>query len=75
MTTMVGIQELGLDIEALIKTPATDTLYLSEQERKILELWDQEEELHLEINLLRAQRDGETHFLIVESQNSGLKSQ
>jgi hypothetical protein len=56
---MVGIQELGHDIGELTKTPATDALYLNEQERKILELWDQEEELRLEINLLRVQRDGE----------------
>ena len=50
--TMAGVQELGRDIEDLIKTPANDALYFSEQERQILELWDQEQELRLEINLL-----------------------
>ena len=55
--TVVGVQELGRDLEDLIKTPANDALYFNEQERRILELWDQEQELRLEINLLRAQRD------------------
>ena len=55
---MAGIQELGRDIEDLTKTPANDALYFSEQERRVLELWDQEQELRLEINLLKSQRDG-----------------
>lgn len=57
-STMAGIQELGRDIEDLTKTPASDALFFSEQERRVLELWDQEQELRLEINLLKAQRDG-----------------
>ena len=55
---MAGIQELGRGIEDLTRTPASDALFFSEQERRVLELWDQEQELRLEINLLKAQRDG-----------------
>jgi hypothetical protein len=58
--TMASLQELERDVEDLIKTPATDSLFFSELERKALQLWDQEQELNLEIALLKAQRNGKT---------------
>jgi hypothetical protein len=43
------------DLAELLKSPASDTLKLTEREQNILRLWDQEEEVRLEINLLEAQ--------------------
>ena len=64
-----NVQELGRDIEELTKTPASDALFFGELERRVLELWDQEQEARLEINLLRAQRDGEFICLSMTSKN------
>jgi len=52
------LQELrnGLDdVAELIKSPATDAFAFHEREQTILKLWDQEEEIRLELNLLKAQ--------------------
>jgi hypothetical protein len=43
------------DVADLVKTPATDAFTLNEREQTILKLWDQEEEIRLELNLLKAQ--------------------
>jgi hypothetical protein len=43
------------DVTDLLQSPANDALRLSEREQSILRLWDQEEEVRLEINLLEAQ--------------------
>jgi hypothetical protein len=43
------------DVTDLVQSPANDTLRLSEREQAILKLWDQEEEVRLEINILEAQ--------------------
>jgi len=58
-------QELGMDLSDLVKSPASDTFRFTEQEQRILKLWDQEQELRLEINLLKAQRDGRTLVFIL----------
>lgn len=52
------LQEKGIELdhlEDLIRTPATDAFIFNQREEQILELWDQEEEIRLELNLLRAQ--------------------
>jgi len=67
MTAMVGAQELGRDVEDLIKTPANDALHFGELEREILRLWDAEQEVNLELNLLRAQRNGQPHSCMSDS--------
>jgi hypothetical protein len=56
--TTAGAQELGPGLEDLMKTPASDAFRFNEQEKKVLQLWDQEQELWLEINLLKAQHEG-----------------
>jgi hypothetical protein len=43
------------DVTDLIKSPATDAFTFNEREQIILKLWDQEEEIRLEVNLLKAQ--------------------
>jgi hypothetical protein len=43
------------DVADLIKSPATDAFTFNEREQTILKLWDQEEEIRLELNLLKAQ--------------------
>ncbi|QDS75443.1 hypothetical protein FKW77_003987 [Venturia effusa] len=43
------------DLDHLIKTPATDAFSFNEREEHILQLWDQEEEIRLELHLLKAQ--------------------
>jgi hypothetical protein len=55
--TMAAVQELGRDVEDLTKTPASDAFFFNPSEREILNLWDEEQEIELEIALLRAQRD------------------
>jgi hypothetical protein len=54
-------QEQGTDVADvtdLVQSPATDALRLNEREEMILKLWDQEEEVRLEISLLKAQSQG-----------------
>jgi len=54
-------QEHGIDID-LINTPAVDAFRFNDKEQTILKLWDQEEEIRLELNLLRSQNSGKnTH--------------
>lgn len=51
-------QEQGIlleDIADLIKSPVTDAFTFNEREQTILKLWDQEEEIRLELNILKAQ--------------------
>ena len=43
------------DVTDLIQSPANDAFKLNDREQTILGLWDQEEEVRLEINLLKAQ--------------------
>lgn len=45
----------SLDVTDLLHSPANDALKLTEKEQTVLRLWDQEEEVRLEINLLQAQ--------------------
>jgi hypothetical protein len=65
-------QELGLDLEGvadLIKSPTTDTFRFNEREQTILKLWDQEEEIRLELTILKTQTDstlsGSSLFLLL----------
>jgi hypothetical protein len=52
------------DVADLIKSPATDAFTFDEREQMILKLWDQEEEIRLELNLLKAQTGSTNiHFL------------
>ncbi|KAF2429177.1 hypothetical protein EJ08DRAFT_718413 [Tothia fuscella] len=44
------------DFSDLLQTPANDALGLTKEEQSILKLWDQEEEVRLEIHLLEAQK-------------------
>lgn len=51
-------QEQGISgdqLDDLIKSPATDAFAFNHREEQILKLWDQEEEIRLELNLLTAQ--------------------
>ncbi|TLD37331.1 putative beta-glucosidase I [Venturia nashicola] len=49
-------QAINLDhLQNLIKSPATDAFTFNQREQQILELWDQEEEVRLELNLLNSQ--------------------
>lgn len=51
-------QEQGIsldDLGDLTKSPATDAFAFNKREERILSLWDQEEEIRLELNLLKAQ--------------------
>jgi hypothetical protein len=53
-------QEQGTDaadVTGLVQSPANDAFRLSEREQSVLRLWDQEEEVRLEINLLEAQSE------------------
>lgn len=56
---MSGAYEHDRDFEDLLRTPASDAFRFNEQEREILNLWDKEQELHLEINLLKSQHEGQ----------------
>jgi hypothetical protein len=54
-------QEQGTDVTDvtdLVQSPANDALRLNDREEMILRLWDQEEEVRLEISLLKAQSQG-----------------
>jgi hypothetical protein len=55
---MVGARVPEEDMEDLLKTPSSDAFRFSEQEKRILQLWDREQELRLEFNLLKAQHEG-----------------
>jgi hypothetical protein len=46
-------------MDDLLKTPNSDNFRFSEQENRILQLWDQELELQLELNLLKAQYEAQ----------------
>jgi hypothetical protein len=46
------------DVTDMMQSPANDALRLNEREQAILKLWDEEEEIRLEINLLKAQSKG-----------------
>ncbi|KAE9965048.1 hypothetical protein BLS_006002 [Venturia inaequalis] len=62
-------QEQGInldDLDELVKSPATDAFAFNEHEEHILELWDQEEEIRLELNLLKAQT-GRRHDVNISS--------
>jgi len=49
--TIMGMEELG----DLLETPMSDALVLSEREKAILVLWDQEDELRLEQSLIHSE--------------------
>lgn len=57
-----GVDNLGV-MKELLQTPHNDALVLSEAERLILDLVDQQEELLLERSLFEAVASGELLFI------------